>query len=51
LRTVARTAPTGVASWPVGFASSPLCGGLAMIVPYLFFLTEWTKSSTGRLDE
>jgi hypothetical protein len=22
-----------------------VCGGLAMIVPYLFFLTEWTKSS------
>jgi hypothetical protein len=30
----------GVASWLVGFASSPLCGGLVMIVPYPFSLTN-----------
>src|SRR5215212_10014736 len=36
----------GVASWLVGFASSPLCGGLVMIVPYPFFLTQWLKSSS-----
>jgi hypothetical protein len=46
---VARTGSASVASWLVGFASSPLCGGLAMIVPYPFFLTEWTKSSYPQL--
>src|SRR5215218_2972799 len=40
----------GVASWLVGFASSPLCGGLVMIVPYPFFLTQWLKSSVERLS-
>jgi hypothetical protein len=31
--------------------SSPLCGGLVMIVPYPFFFIGWTKSSVERLSE
>jgi hypothetical protein len=44
LRKVARRGSAGVASWLVGIASSPLCGGLAMIVPYPFFLSPIGQS-------